>query len=168
MASPWYRAQTHDASRRHGLDARLVEAIIRTESSGLANAYRFEPAFWGRYLKDHPLYRHRDPKAVSASYGLMQVMYPVAVENGYTGAPEGLYDVSTNLDIGCKYLAALLRWARVPPTVGRDAAIAAYNGGKGVGKGIDLKTGRRRPFRNQQYVDKVLRYYGSILMEPGA
>ena len=165
MAAPWYRPQVQSASSRYGLDARLVEAIVRTESSGIASAYRFEPGFWTMYLAKNPKYMHRIPREVSASYGLMQIMYPVAVENGYRGEPVGLYDVETNLDLGCKYLASLMRWAGRH----RDAAIAAYNGGKGVGLGIDPKTGRKVPFRNQQYVDKVHRHLSNIMKElPGA
>jgi soluble lytic murein transglycosylase-like protein len=60
----------------------------------------------------------------------MQVMYPTALENGYTGSPEGLFDIPTNLDVGATYLKKLL------DAQGGDVmkALAAYNGGPG---GID-------------------------------
>jgi soluble lytic murein transglycosylase-like protein len=137
----WYRAEIEAAAREHGLDADLVEAVCLTESSGLAHAYRWEPDFWRRYMEGKPQWIGANPRRVSASYGLMQVMLPVAVELGYVGEPEGLFVPSVALDMGCMKLAELLKWSGGNV----DQALAAYNGGKG-------NWNAPRP---QQYVTKV-------------
>jgi soluble lytic murein transglycosylase-like protein len=139
----WYRAEIEAAAREHGLDADLVEAVVLTESSGLANAYRFEPDFFRRYMEGKPQWIGANPRRVSASYGLMQVMLPVAVELGYVGEPEGLFVPSVALDVGCQKLASLLKWSGGNV----DAALASYNGGK-VGND-------KPPYRNTSYVTKV-------------
>jgi soluble lytic murein transglycosylase-like protein len=139
----WYRAEIQAAAREHGLDADLVEAIVLTESGGFADAFRFEKDFWRRYMEGKPQWIGANPRRVSASYGLMQCMFPVAVELGYVGEPEGLFVPSVALDIGCMKLASLLKWSGGNV----DAALAAYNGGK-VGNSAP-------PYRNQAYVTKV-------------
>jgi soluble lytic murein transglycosylase-like protein len=122
-----FRALIAETAVAHDLSPDVVEAIVVTESSGNPRAYRYEPAFWDRYLKDKPAYKDADPRRVSASYGLMQVMYPVACELGFSGEPEDLYDPETNLKFGCTKLAQLMTWAD-----GRfEQAVAAYNTGKG-------------------------------------
>lgn len=97
------------------------------ESSGRADAFRFEPAFWAKYLAGKPEYLNEEPRRVASSYGLMQVMYSTAREHGYSGDPELLFNIPINLEIGCTVLAALWAWA------GGDKrkALAAYNGGQG-------------------------------------
>ncbi|MFN5313520.1 MAG: hypothetical protein ACK5FF_03605, partial [Planctomyces sp.] len=80
----WYQAETETMAQRHGLPVDLVTAVVWAESSGLTHAYRYEPAFWRRYLEDKPEWDGANPARVSASYGLMQVMFPVAVEFGYS------------------------------------------------------------------------------------
>jgi len=140
-----YRAEIVAAAKTHGLDPDLVEALVLVESSGRTHAYRYEPAFWTRYLATNPAYQHLNPERVSASYGLMQIMFPVAVEVGYTAHdPEYLFVPSIGLEYGCRKLAALLRWAHgsVPQ------ALAAYNGGQGGNAAP--------PYRNQPYVDRVV------------
>lgn len=107
----------------------LLSALILTESSGRPYAYRFEPDFWRRYLADKPEYADALPARVSASYGLMQIMYPVAREHGFKDDPEMLFVPRINLFWGCTHLAHLLEWARGDV----DKALAAYNGGKGAG-----------------------------------
>jgi soluble lytic murein transglycosylase-like protein len=139
----WYRAEIEAAAREHGLDADLVEALVLVESAGLAHAYRWEPEFWKRYLEGKPRWIGSNPRRVSASYGLCQVMFPVAVELGYVGEPEGLFVPSVALDMGCMKLAELLKWSGG----NADAALAAYNGGK-VGNASP-------PYRNAAYVTKV-------------
>jgi soluble lytic murein transglycosylase-like protein len=139
----WYRAEIEAAAREHGLEADLVEAVVLVESAGLAHAYRWEPEFWRRYLEGKPQWIGSNPRRVSASYGLMQCMFPVAVELGYVGEPEGLFVPSVALDVGCHKLAELLKWSGGNV----DAALAAYNGGK-VGNSAP-------PYRNQSYVLKV-------------
>lgn len=66
-----------------------LQAIIQTESSFNANAFRSEPA-----IND-------------ASYGLMQLLYKTAQGLGYTGQPNGLFDPDINIGLGTKLIAQL-------------------------------------------------------------
>jgi soluble lytic murein transglycosylase-like protein len=110
-----------------GVDPLLLEAISFRESTWRADAFRFEPGFYDRYMKGKPEWAGQIPRRVSSSYGLMQVMYPVAREHGFPGDPEGLFAPETNLQVGCQVLLKLFTWADgdIPK------ALAAYNGGKG-------------------------------------
>jgi len=140
-----YRAEIETAAKAHALDPDLVEALVLVESAGQTHAYRYEPNFWVKYMAARPEWKGQNPKRVSASYGLMQVMFVVAVEVGYTARdPEHLFVPSIGLEYGCRKLAELLRWSQgdVPQ------ALAAYNGGRGGNA--------TRPFRNQPYVDLVV------------
>jgi soluble lytic murein transglycosylase-like protein len=139
-----YRPEIELVSVRFHLDPDLVEAIVMTESSGKTHAYRFEPGFWTRYLKDKPIWDGANPERVSSSYGLMQIMYPVAVEHGFKeDAPEYLFVPTIGLYWGCTHLRSLLDWSKQNV----DQALAAYNGGKGGNANA--------PYRNQWYVDRV-------------
>ncbi len=122
-----YRTEIALAASAHGLDPDLVAAVVEQESSGRFYAYRYEPAFWARYLQQHPDYRHRIPEEVSASYGLMQTMFSTAREHGYDGEPWGLFDPRVSLDIGCRVLAKLMTWA----AQNEAQALGAYNAGRG-------------------------------------
>lgn len=140
----WYRAEVEAIASQFGFDPDLIEAICLVESAGKTHAYRFEPGFWHRYLKDKPEWDGANPERVSASYGLMQCMYPVAKELGYGDLPEHLFAPVTGLHWGTKKLAALRDWAG-----GNIAsALASYNGGQ--------KGNAKPPYRNQIYVNKVL------------
>jgi soluble lytic murein transglycosylase-like protein len=125
--SQWYRAEIEMAADEHGFDADLLEALILTESSGLTNAYRFEPDFHRRYLAGKKEWEGKNPRRVSASYGLCQVMFPVAVELGFIGEPEDLFSPVVGIEYGAKKLAAELAWAKGNV----DQALASYNGGRG-------------------------------------
>jgi soluble lytic murein transglycosylase-like protein len=125
--SQWYRTEIEDAAKRYGLDADLLEALVLTESSGLTNAYRFEPDFHRRYLVGKREWDGKNPRRVSASYGLAQVMFPVAVELGFMGEPEDLFSPVVGLEYGARKLAQLVKWADGDV----DKALAAYNGGAG-------------------------------------
>jgi soluble lytic murein transglycosylase-like protein len=144
-----YRAEAHAIASTMGLDPDLVIAVALVESSGRTYAYRYEPAFWRRYLAGRPEWDGANPERVSASYGLMQVMFPVAIEVGYPRAdpPEYLFVPTIGLTYGCRKLAETLKWS------GGDipAGLAAYNGGK-----TQDNTPGVHPKRNQTYVDKVL------------
>lgn len=140
----WIRDEIKKAADMFQLDPQLVEAVVRTESSGNPRAYRFEPAFWDRYLANDPKYNKQVPRRVSASYGLMQVMYPTARELGWVGEPEQLFVPEVSLTLGCKLLAKNLKWA----DGNMDAALAAYNGGR-------TKDNLKAPYRNGSYVVKV-------------
>ena len=143
-----YRAEVEVLSHRHGLTPDLVEAVCLIESSGKTHAYRFEPAFYDRYLKGKREWDGANPERVSASYGLMQVMFPVAVEHGMarTEPPEYLFVPTIGLDYGCRVLAKRLEWSRGD----LRSALASYNGGKSGNSPGSLK------LRNGAYADKVL------------
>lgn len=145
----WYRPEVEVVAERHGLSADLVQAVCLTESSGQTHAYRAEPAFWDRYLKGKPEWDGSNPARVSASYGLMQVMFPVAVEHGMarTEPPEYLFVPLIGLTYGCLVLQRRMDWA------GGDlrAALASYNGGKTRDNAPGVE-----PKRNENYVNKVM------------
>jgi soluble lytic murein transglycosylase-like protein len=86
---------------REGLDPALVLAVVEAESGQEANAI--------------------SPKG---AVGLMQVLPETAAEIGYPDAA----DPASNLEAGCRYLAALLE------SFGGDVelALAAYNAGPGA------------------------------------
>ncbi len=105
-----YQAQIRAASEKHQVPIPAILATIVTESGGKPDAYRFEPAFYDRYLKDtspwteNPYYG--EPKRISASYGLMQIMYTTAYNIGFRGKPEDLYDPATAIDVSTAYIAS--------------------------------------------------------------
>lgn len=148
------------------LDPVLVEAIVVQESAGNADAFRFEPMFYNRYIKPKGLYPGQNPRRVSSSYGLMQVMYTVAVEHGYPpdAPPEGLFEPETAIRTGCKVLRRLLDWADTFPGVNPEkrlsAALASYNGGRGGNKPTDAM------LRNGKYATEVL-HKRSLLAKEG-
>lgn len=146
-----YREDIEQAARAHGLDPDIVEAVVLTESGGKTHAYRYEPGFWRRYLQGKPEWDGRNPERVSASYGLMQVMFPTAKEHGFLYAdPELLFVPSIGLDIGCRVLKALIAWSHGEVF----QALAAYNGGKG--------NNQAPPFKNAGYAEKVLTHLSAV------
>ena len=157
MSAFLYRAEVEAAADRHGLDPDLVHAMCLVESSGNTRAYRYEPAFYARYMANDPRWKDAEPTRVSASYGLLQVMYLVALEFGFqkTAPPEQLYLPAVGLEYGCRVIAERMAWvnhaaADVSADTRLRAALASYNGGKG-GNAAD-----HRPDRNANYADKVL------------
>lgn len=146
----WFDDEVAAAALEHTLDPALVTAVVLTESSGRTHAYRYEPGYWLRYCAANPRFMHLNPRRIAASYGLMQVMYPTALDRGYpdTLDPEHLFVPRIGLEYGCRHLAFLLdRNAGVV-----DAALAQYNGGF-VGN-------EKPPYRNASYVAKVRHHQG--------
>lgn len=131
-------------SKMYNVPFPLIKAIITRESNFNPKSYRFES--------------HRN----DASYGLIQILYQTAKGLGYTGTPEGLYDVDTNVKYGTLYLSALLKHYKNLPDV-----IASYNMGyprkaKDTTSLIKSIYGTPQPnwiYANQPYVDYVLAYY---------
>lgn len=151
MKSP-YRSVIEKIAALHDLDPLLVEAVVLQESSGRADAFRFEPGFWERYLKKHPRWKDWEPRRAASSYGLMQIMAPVAFEHGFSQEPEALFGIATNIEIGCRVLARLLE--RFSGDV--EKALAAYNGGIG---GV----GREQP---QRYAREVQAKWAALRTAP--
>jgi soluble lytic murein transglycosylase-like protein len=149
-----YRKEIEAAAFAHGaLDPNLIEAQVLVESSGRTMAYRYEPDFWTRYMAGKPEWTLMLPERVSASYGLLQIMYPVARELGFTGEPEMLCVPSVGLAWGCEQMRRLLEWAKGNTL----QALAAYNGGKGGNA--------TPPFRNAPYAAKVLEARSRLITE---
>lgn len=151
-----YRTLIRTIAGYHKLDPLLVEAVVTVESAGMFNAYRYEPAFWQRYLVNHPRYKDMPPREASASYGLMQIMYSTAVEEGFTGMPWELFNPILSLEYGCRHLSKNLAWAdnyEAGTLTDREiaSALAAYNGGR-RGNEPDAN-----PDRNGAYAAKVLK-----------
>src|SRR3990167_8197103 len=146
----FYRDLIVTIATQHGLDPLLVPAVPWQESAFNTDAFRSEPNFWNRYLKLNPLYQHLNPRRVSSSYGLMQVMFCRVWEDRLTDndvlPPEHLFVPEYGLRTGCSLLADLIAWAgtmTTDPARVLESALAAYNGGRGGNKPTDipLRTG---------------------------
>ncbi|HYD81350.1 MAG TPA: lytic transglycosylase domain-containing protein [Paucimonas sp.] len=97
-----YHRMVVDASKRHGVPAGLIHAVIQTESS-------YNPA----------------ARSKRRARGLMQVT-PATARFVGVGNSQRLYDPRTNIDTGTAYLKYLIaNHATV------DEALAAYNSGPG-------------------------------------
>jgi len=139
--SPSYKQVKHhlrEASREHGVDMELLQALIATESGF-------------------------DPGAVSpkGAVGLMQIMPATAERYGVTAdhrAPVAakLADPRTNVRTGTRYLRHLIQ--RFPGQL--DVALAAYN----AGEGAVYRAGNRIPnYREtQNYVKTVMQLYAML------
>lgn len=103
-----YADEVTAASERHGLDADLVFAVIRTESS-------FKP----------------DAVSSAGAKGLMQLMTPTAewvcwrYKEEYD--PSRIFEPEYNIELGCRLLAYLIDYY----DGNLEYAVAAYNAGKG-------------------------------------
>jgi hypothetical protein len=123
-------------SAKWGLPADVVAGLVLTESSGNPWAIRVERGFWRRYyegvkanvLRSKSAYDDKwikYPDIASCSYGLCQIMLPVAWENGFIPKfPTELLDPEDNIDLGCKILSRHLH--RVGSI---HKALLRYNGG---------------------------------------
>ena len=147
-----FRREVKVAAQVTGLDPDLVQAVCEVESAGRTSAYRYEPKFWTKYLQGKPEWGHTNPERVSASYGLMQCMYPVAKEHGFHSEPEMLMVPEFGLYWGCLHLASLMAWAKNDV----DKALSAFNAGKG---------NAHAPYKNQAYIDKVKAALAKIQQE---
>jgi soluble lytic murein transglycosylase-like protein len=144
--SPSFKQVKHhlrEASRQHGVDYELLQALIATESGF-------------------------DPQAVSpkGAVGLMQVMPATAERYGITGdaatpAAKKLTDPRTNISAGTRYLRHLI--SLFPGRL--ELALAAYNAGEGAVQ----RAGNRIPNypETQNYVKTVLQLY-NVLKPPAA
>jgi soluble lytic murein transglycosylase-like protein len=122
----------------HKLDPKIVAAVILQESSGNTYAFRYEPAFFERYLNNKlpnalggVFHRGIELKSEirfrAFSFGLMQIMGQTAVENGFKGFLPQLFEPEINIELGCKVLARALK------VFDGDyrKALSAYNSGVG-------------------------------------
>lgn len=149
------------AAKAHELDPLLVAAVVLQESAANTDAFRHERLFWNRYLKRLPEWASLNPRRVSSSYGLMQVMFPVAQERGLakTVPPERLFEPEVGLEFGCRHLRYMMdkidaQYPQIPGQARLRAALASYNGGYQPPQAIRPDTGR--------YADSVLRRYATL------
>lgn len=100
-AATAYHAIVAQAGRRHGVDAALIEAVIRAESNF-------------------------DPRAISpaGAIGLMQLLPATAASYGVTDRAS-LFDPAINVDTGTRHLKRLLNKYR-----NINRALMAYNAGE--------------------------------------
>lgn len=145
-------------SKKYRVPKLWLKAVAMVESGMNQRAYRYEPEFWKNYMRDKPEWKDKDPSVVSASYGLMQLMWTTAVGLGFSGTPEDLYDPVYNIELGAKLIRQLLDKVLVegvsntfPWWSPLDIAMARYNGGRT--KNPDPAGG----LRNMRYVLKVRR-----------
>lgn len=120
-----------------GLPPRILYAVIVQESNGQPWAYRFEPAFYEKYLvgKTSADLGGLWPAAVSStserwaratSWGLMQIMGQVARELGFRGVYLTML-CTPNIGVhwGAMHLAKkIARYGSI------EAGLSAYNAGK--------------------------------------
>lgn len=136
-----------------GISAPLLRAIVQVESGGNPKAYRFEPAFYRRYIAGKARFASipwaAEPRRISASYGLGQLMYTTALDLGLPAStpPEALYSIPLNLQFAAKLVRKL--WRKYGNV--RDVA-AAYNSGRPFA--------RAPVFTRLTHVPKVLKALG--------
>ncbi len=139
--NPWIQPDAADRiadgilrwSGQLSLDARLVAALIATESS-------FNPK----------------AKSKVGAMGLGQLMPGTAKDLGVADA----YDIEQNLKGTTSYLDWLLRnWQTHPQ--GRDYALASYNWGIGTMK-RQAAAGEQLTSAQQNYVRKILTHYENL------
>lgn len=152
-------------SKKYKIPKLLLKAVAIRESALLPDAYRMEQKFWEKYCKENPEWMNEDPTIVSASWGLMQLMYVVAVEIGFKKGrpPEDLCDPVINIELGAKKLRLILDTLYKYKTPDKnfmllpiEICLSRYNGG-----------GWKNPsdegiLRNQKYADKVMRTWGEL------
>lgn len=141
--SPSFRQVKHhlrEASREHGVEYELLQALIATESGF-------------------------DPAAVSpkGAVGLMQIMPATAQRYGVRADGKNpiarqLTDPRTNVRTGARYLRDLIR--KFPGRL--ELALAAYNAGEGAVQRAGNRIPNYRETRN--YVKTVLQLY--VMLKP--
>lgn len=154
--APLYADAITRAATVHKLDPLLVLAIADQESHGgcildggrwswsPARLYRYEPGFWDRYMGpssktwpqyrppgEHPAVVEAWKRRVSASWGILQVMFLTAVQHGFAGRPEELLDPMLSAWFGALHLRHHLDHPNSGGTKGEIAdALAGYNTGR--------------------------------------
>ena len=79
-----YEIQTQNSAVKYGVPVPWIQAVIEVESNWVATAH-----------------------SANDGYGLMQLLLTTAQGLGYTGTAQGLFDPTTNIDLGTKFLAQL-------------------------------------------------------------
>jgi hypothetical protein len=153
--------------------ADLLAAQVLVESSGDPYALRVEFDLWRR--TERTIAAARWGPLYCTSFGLGQILFMTALDEGFTGRPEDLFVPRTNLTVMIRHLDTLrrqilgLRGSRsvtAPDVLGTStedpsrllqSCLAAYNAGLGSLRGSDQK-----PFRAARYVEKVVAQYRTL------
>ena len=154
LVKPEIRNAIEPIADRYQIDPDLIEAMVIKESSGIPTATRYEPDFYKRYIVPLKV-PEIEGKKRATSYGLLQVMFQSAIEDGYKGIAEDLLLIETGLEWGVKHL---LKKIKKYGQVTLDDAISAYNAG-------NVRKDAHGKYLNQYYVDtvhKYLRYLSKI------
>lgn len=104
-----YAGLIANAAIKYSVPESWIRAVILTESSGNANAFR-----------------STSPR--DTSYGLMQLTLPTAQALGFVGDPSLLFEPERNIDLGVKLLSQL----RTRYGDDASAVYSAYNSGNGT------------------------------------
>lgn len=146
-------------AKKYRIHKLLIKAVAKTESSLNVYAYRFEPDFFEWIKKHMPEWKDGDPKIVSASYGLMQLMFTTAWQMGFRGEAADLYNPVINVELGARLLRQLLdgidagtdhiKFGIWPVSL----CLSRYNGG------FSENPTENGKLRNQDYVNRVLKYW---------
>lgn len=120
------------------IEPKYIAAIIYEESKGNPWSFRYEPAFYKRYLEgkdlkkiagylppEIPPTRVTEKEARACSWGLMQIMGQTAREHGFEGRYlTELLDPVVNICLGARIFAA--KWKPGEPL---ETGLLRWNGG---------------------------------------
>lgn len=103
----------------------VLSAQVQVESGGDPYAFRYEPAFFDRYIRHHETAAaFKYGPLAACSYGLLQILLETAMELGFADAPERLFVPRVGVLWGARYLR------RCVDRAGGDVflGLQAYNG----------------------------------------
>jgi soluble lytic murein transglycosylase-like protein len=106
------------------LDEAVMCAVAEQESEWNPWAYRYEPAFYTKYVAPQKL-SPTESYGRSTSWGLLQTMGQSIRELGYAGDLPALCDPATGVEWGCKLFVVKLGHAGG----NYDEALQLWNGG---------------------------------------
>jgi soluble lytic murein transglycosylase-like protein len=127
--TPAYTQVATELATAYRLPPDLILSQILVESSGDQFAFRYERAFFVKYILAHPERSiARYGPLAACSYGLLQILLATAVDYGFLDQPWMLFQPRIGLNYGLRYLAVC--WQAVGGTDADLAgAVACYNGG---------------------------------------
>ena len=146
--------------KKYRLPKLFLKAVAVCESALDEKAYRFELGFWNTYLKDNPQWKDREPSEVSASFGLMQLMFVVAYELGFRGTSEELCNPVINIELGAKLLRNHINTVHTKNFQSKysdyEIALCRYN----MGGYMNPDSGGN--VRSTKYMEKVMRVFSDL------
>ena len=130
-----YQPLIHTVADEIGLDPVLIAALIQTESNFKADAFTHDPQFFARTMKPSVKYGHLHPRRYGSRYGLMQLLWMEAVEDGLDpdSPPECLFVPEVNVPLGAARLRNCLDWAALRAVTSKEmilSGLAAYKSGR--------------------------------------